>query len=110
MKTVTYMIAAAMVTAIPYGALAAQTSQPPLGSAPAEAPAPQAVKPMAGDALYDKLDEQIGTVTSVADQQVVVTTARGKITIPLTSLFAGSKGLAINMTKGEVDAAIQSAH
>lgn len=113
MKIFQYTIAAAFVAAMPHGALAQtvpQTAQPSQETAPAEAPAPQAVKPLVGDIVYDKNAEQIGTVASTNGQQVVVTTTKGKVTIPLASLFAGTKGLAINMTKEEVDAAIQSAH
>lgn len=107
MKMMKYMIAATVITAMPHGALAQTAPQEP---APAEAPAPQPIKPLAGDVIYDKVGEQIGTIASSTDQQVVVTTPRGKITIPVASLFTGAKGLTINMTRGEVDAAIQSAH
>lgn len=113
MKMLKYMIAATFSAAIPHGAPAQnvpQSAQPPLDSAPADAPAAQPIKPLAGDIVYDKVGEQIGTIASTTDQQVVVTTPRGKITIPVASLFTGAKGLAINMTRGEVDAAIQSAH
>lgn len=112
MKILKYMIAATVIGAAPYGAAAqtaAQTTQPAPDAAPADAPSAQTVKPMAGDNIYDKNAEQIGTVASTNGQQVIVTTTKGKITIPLASLFAGTKGLAINMTKEEVDAAIQSA-
>lgn len=112
MKAFKYMIAAAVVTATPYGASAQtvpQTTQPAQDAAPADAATAQAVKPMVGDNVYDKNGEQIGTVASTNGQQAIVTTTKGKITIPLASLFAGTKGLAINMTKEEVDAAIQAA-
>lgn len=116
-------LAAAMGPAMDHAAMAQnmpQTSSPPDSSpaappppadaAPTEAPAGQMVKPLVGDILYDKNGEEIGTVSTSNEQQVVVTTTRGKITIPVSSLFAGQKGLAINMSKEEVDAAVHSSH
>lgn len=123
MKRFAIMMTAASLFAAPFIAHAQNvppTSQTPMDSqptdaapteaAPAGAPSAQTVKPMAGDVLYDKVGEQIGTVSTSNDQQVVVTTEQGKITIPVASIFTGTKGLAINMTKSEVDAAIKSAH
>jgi hypothetical protein len=76
---------------------------------PAPAPAAPAGTAKAGDTLYDKTGEVVGTVESINGQNAVISTASGKATIPLGALTNGSKGPTIGMTKAELDAAMQNA-
>ena len=76
-------------------------------SAPATRAAPASAK--AGDTVYDKTGEVVGTVESIAGQNAVISTTTGKATIPLGALTSGSKGPTIGMTKAELDAAMQNA-
>jgi hypothetical protein len=76
---------------------------------PAPAPAAPASAAKAGDTLYDKTGQVVGTVESINGQNAVISTASGKATIPLGALTSTSKGPTIGMTKAELDAAMQNA-
>ncbi len=84
---------------------------PPASTAPSapEAASPAAATPKAGDVVYDKAGEQAGTVESVNGNVVVVATEQGKGSMPLTEFAFGEKGLTLNHTKAELEAAIRTA-
>lgn len=116
MKTPGTIIAATMLAAAPSGAMGqsvpvpSPTSEPPqlIAPLPSDPAAARAVQPQVGDGIYDKNGEQIGTVASTNGQHAVLTTSKGKITVPLAAMFAGAKGPTINATREEVEAAIQA--
>lgn len=116
MKTSGTIIAATMLAAAPSGAMAQSVpaSSPASEPAPLNAPlpsdpaVPRAVQPQVGDSVYDKNGEQIGTVADTNGQHAVLTTSKGKITVPIATMFAGAKGPTINATREEVEAAIPS--
>ncbi|NKI98898.1 hypothetical protein [Novosphingobium sp. SG707] len=111
MKQLKFILAATFIAAAPYAIHAQnvpQTSQAPTDSAAADTTS-HAVTPNIGDNIYDKIGEQVGTISEENDKNVVVTTTQGKVTIPIASLAPGEKGLMINMTKDEFHAAIQAA-
>jgi hypothetical protein len=97
--------ATALLTLLAIGLASPAIAQDSPGPAPA-APASAA---KAGDTLYDKTGEAVGTVESINGQNAVIATASGKATIPLGVLSSGSKGPTIGMTKAELDAAMQNA-
>lgn len=68
-----------------------------------------AVAPKAGDVVYDTAGQQAGSVDSVNGDVVVVTTAEGKGSMPLTEFAMGEKGLTLNHTKAELETAIRAA-
>ncbi|WDF74550.1 hypothetical protein [Novosphingobium sp. KACC 22771] len=105
------LLAATFVAAAPnvaYAQNAPESSQTTSESAAAEA-AGQPVSPNIGDTIYDKIGEQLGTISEENDKNVIVATTQGKVTIPIASLAPGDKGLMINMTRDEFHAAIQAA-
>lgn len=102
MKSITTgAIAALLLTPV---AAFAQTAP----AAPA-AGAPAAATPTPGAAIYDSAGVQIGTIESVTPQGAVVATGSAKVTLPLTAIGTGTKGLSIAMTKAQVDAAAAQA-
>jgi hypothetical protein len=68
------------------------------------APAARASAAKAGDTVYDKSGEVVGTVESIEGQNAVISTATGKATIPVGALTSGSKGPMIAMTKAQLEA------
>jgi hypothetical protein len=67
------------------------------------------VAPKAGDLVYDNTGQQAGSVDSVNGNTVVVATAEGKGSMPLTEFAMGEKGLMMNHTKAELEMAIRNA-
>lgn len=67
------------------------------------------VAPKAGDVVYDNTGQQAGSVDSVNGSTVVVATAEGKGSIPLTEFAMGDKGLMMKHTKAELETAIRAA-
>jgi hypothetical protein len=59
----------------------------------------------AGAAVYDSAGATVGTIKSVSAKGAVLDTGKVKVTIPLTSLAKGEKGLLIGMSKAEIEAA-----
>jgi hypothetical protein len=98
-------------TSLPVGAFAQETpsATSPDGAA-AAAPADQTPAPKVGDTIYDNTGEGIGPVESVSGSQFVMSSTQGKATLPVASLAAGNKGLTINMTKAQFEAAVAAAH
>ncbi len=103
---------------------AAATSAHAVDTAPAPQSAPTAaassttttttsttatVSPKAGDVVYDNTGHQAGSVDSVNGSTVVVATADGKGSMPLTEFAMGEKGLMMNHTKAELETAIRAA-
>jgi hypothetical protein len=84
----------------------------------------KAVAPKVGDTIYDNTGASVGTVASLAadtgcpgrryrlswpPMPVVLAADAGKATIPISSLGTGEKGLMVNTTKAQIDAAIAAA-
>ena len=93
--------AQSMTSAPPTAPESAQPDQPAMPSQP--------VAPKAGDAVYDNTGVVAGSVDSVANQQIVMSTDKGKAAIPISSLGMGSTGLMINLSKAQLDAAVVAA-
>lgn len=88
---------------------AAQAQQAAPAAPPPGAPAATTATPTVGASVYDSAGVEIGKIESVASGSAVVANATGKFSLPVTSLGAGPKGLAIAMTKADLDAAAQQA-
>ena len=85
-------------------------TNPPMAPATEQPAVPSpTVAPKAGDPVYDNTGVVAGSVDSVADQKIVLSTEKGKATIPVTSLAMGSKGLMINLSKSQLDSAVAAA-
>jgi hypothetical protein len=81
----------------------------PAPAAPSSPDTSQAVKPKAGDPVFDKTGARLGAVASVSGGNVVLTTAKGNALIPTTALALNTNGLTLNMLKADVEAEIQTA-
>lgn len=75
-----------------------------------EAASHEAISPKAGDAVYDKAGDRAGSVESVNGNVVVVATEQGKGSMPLAEFSMGEKGLTLNHTRAELEAAIRTAN
>lgn len=73
------------------------------------APSTQSASPKAGDLVYDNAGQPLGSVDSLKGDVVVLTTDKGRGAVPLTAFSMGAKGLTINMTKADLEAAIVAA-
>lgn len=125
MKKVLLCSAAALLGTLAtsaYAIDAAPAPQSPPASSPTSAPTAAAtsttttttsttatVVPKAGDVVYDNTGQQAGSVDSVNGSTVVVATAEGKGSMPLTEFAMGDKGLMMNHTKAELETAIRAA-
>lgn len=78
-------------------------------AAPTAAAPAAAVTPTVGASVFDSAGVEIGKVESVANGAVVVASPAGKLSLPATSIGQGTKGLAIAMTKADLDAAAAQA-
>ncbi|HVF94028.1 MAG TPA: hypothetical protein VM900_06910 [Sphingomonas sp.] len=78
-------------------------------AAPAAAAPAAAATPTVGAAVFDSAGVEIGKIESVANGAVIVASPTGKISLPATSIGQSAKGLAIGMTKADLDAAAQQA-
>jgi len=121
MKKVLLCSAAALLGAAATSAHAVDSAQMPQSS-PTSAPTAAAssttttttsttatVAPKPGDVVYDNTGQQAGSVDSVNGSTVVVATAEGKGSMPLTEFAMGDKGLMMNHTKAELETAIRAA-
>jgi hypothetical protein len=59
----------------------------------------------AGTSVYDQSGSVVGKIKSVSKDNAVVDTGTVRAQVPITSLGKNDKGLVINMTKSELDAA-----
>lgn len=59
----------------------------------------------AGATVSDSSGNSVGKIESVNAKGAVLNTGKVKVTIPLSSLAKGEKGLLIGMTKSEIEAA-----
>ncbi|WP_375422375.1 hypothetical protein [uncultured Sphingomonas sp.] len=100
--TRTSIIALAAIALAPASLQAQQAA--PTAAAPAAA-----VTPTVGASVFDSAGVEIGKVESVANGAVVVASPTGKLSLPATSIGQGTKGLAIAMTKADLDAAAAQA-
>lgn len=108
----------AEAAALPKAAKTAQESSsmpqsyPTPGStqtSPSTSTTSEPVAPKAGDIVYDNTGEMIGPVVSVNGDVVVISTQRGKGSVAISALTMGTKGLMLNMTKADVEAAVKAA-
>jgi len=76
-------------------------------AAPATASVAEQVKP--GATIFDTTGTEAATLESVADGLVVVSTGTNKVTLPMTSFAAGTKGPVVSVTKLQLDAAATQA-
>ncbi len=76
-------------------------------AATAEAPAPELA---AGQTIYGPSGEEVATVVSVADGNVVINTGTQQATLAATSFTAGEKGATIAFSKDQLNAAIENAN
>jgi hypothetical protein len=83
----------------------ASTSEAPTS----QAAAAKAATTKAGDAIYDTAGEVVGTVESVEGSNFVISTGTNKATLPMSALASGPSGPMINMTKAQLNTAIQQA-
>jgi hypothetical protein len=91
-------------------AFAQQAAAPSTADAPtAQAPAAQAATAKAGDQVYDTTGAVVGTVESVSGSNFVISTGTNKATLPMSALASGANGLTINMTKAQLNSAIEQA-
>ena len=78
-------------------------------AAPTTAAPAATVTPTVGASVFDSAGVEIGKVESVANGAVVVGSPTGKLSLPANSIGQGTKGLAIAMTKADLDAAAAQA-
>lgn len=97
------------IAALALAPAAAHAQQAAPAAAPPGAPAATTATPTVGASVYDSAGVEIGKIESVAAGSAVVANATGKFSLPVTSLGQGPKGLAIAMTKADLDAAAQQA-
>ena len=82
-----------------------ETARPPVKAVPATA-----ADIKAGAALRDVRGVPVGTIDSIADQQVVVNTGQTKIGVPLTAFGKDDKGLLLAITAQQFNDAVAKAH
>lgn len=99
-------IALAAFASIPATAAFAQEAAADT-AATAAAPAPELT---AGQTVYGPSGEEVATVVSVADGNVVVNTGTQEATLAATSFTAGEKGPTLGFSKAELNAAIENAN
>ena len=97
-----FILTIAAVALMPATLHAQQTA--PTAAAPAAA-----VTPTVGASVFDSAGVEIGKVESIANGAVVVASPTGKLSLPANSIGQGTKGLAIAMTKADLDAAAAQA-
>lgn len=68
-----------------------------------------AVKVAVGATVSDTSGNPVGTIESVSGDLAVLSTGANKVSLPLSSFGAGTKGPVIAMTRAEVDAAAAGA-
>ena len=79
-----------------------RTPMPATDQAPA---ASTASTPAVGAAVFDSAGVQIGTIDSITPQAIVLAVGATKIAVPPTAIGASPKGLAMAMTKADLEAA-----
>lgn len=94
------LIAGSCLSLIPAAAVA-QSREP----MPAPAPAAATATPTVGATVLDSAGVSIGTIASITPQAIVLDMDGTKIAVPPTSVGATAKGLAMAMTKADLQAA-----
>ncbi|HEY4071378.1 MAG TPA: hypothetical protein VGM04_07475 [Sphingomicrobium sp.] len=85
---------------------ASQSTPPESGQTTAAKAVPATAADLkAGNSVYDQNGDLVGKIRSVDSKGAVVDTGKVSVDIPLKSIAKGDKGLAIAMTKDEVEAA-----
>jgi hypothetical protein len=98
-------------TALAAAPALAQTTAPADATQPANAPttaASSAVSVTPGTAVVDASGAPVGTVESVTAQGAVVSTGTAKANLPLNAFAKRDNGVAISMTKAELEAAVSN--
>ncbi|HKT85672.1 MAG TPA: hypothetical protein VJQ77_06260 [Novosphingobium sp.] len=75
----------------------------------AQEAATAAAAPTVGAKVFDPEGNEVGTVESVQGDVVTVSTGTARAGLPKTSFAAREKGLAIGMTKAQLEAAVNGA-
>jgi hypothetical protein len=99
----------AAITLVAFASLPATSVLAQEAAAPAEAAA-AAPTIAAGQTIYGPSGEEVATVVSVADGNVVVNTGTQQATLAATSFTAGEKGPTIAFSKDQLNAAIENAN
>ncbi|MFT3975670.1 MAG: hypothetical protein QM688_00920 [Sphingomonas bacterium] len=66
-------------------------------------------KLVAGTTVYDSAGEELGTIKAADAEFITLATASGEARLPVSAFGPGPKGVAIGMTKAQLDAAISGA-
>jgi preprotein translocase subunit YajC len=108
MKYLSMIMAGSALMAAPALAQDAATTQPAQAGATAAADAgPVSVTP--GTAVVDASGAPVGTIESVTPQGAVVSTGTAKAALPLNAFAKRDNGVAISMSKAELEAAVNTA-
>lgn len=83
-------------------AASAQTTPATPPAQPAAAPAP--ATPTVGATVYGSAGSPVGTIESVSADAVVINTGTNRLALPPASIGTSEKGLAIGLTKEQLDA------
>jgi hypothetical protein len=90
---------------VPAASAFAQDAQAPAAEAATASPSLAA-----GQIIYGPSGEEVATVVSIADGNVVVDTGTQQATLPGSAITAGEKGATIGYTKEQLNAAIEAAN
>lgn len=82
---------------------------PATGAAQATGAASATATPTVGATVYGSAGTPVGTIESVSADAVVINTGTGRLALPPASIGKSEKGLAIGLTKEQLDAQAASA-
>lgn len=102
--------AAALPLAATAQATPAASTAPAAQTAPADpAAAPATPEVAAGTVVYDSQGVEIGKIESVTGDSVVLAVGENRATLNKSAFGTGAKGVSLNTTKAQVEAAIAEA-
>jgi hypothetical protein len=84
---------------------AQSASKPQADAAAAPAKAAEKADVKAGATVFDSTGNAVGKIESVDSKGAVLNTGKVSVHVPLSALARGDKGLTINMTKSDIEAA-----
>ena len=104
-----YVAALLSAATLPIGATAFATT--PAASTPpaASAATPGAASISAGTTVYDSQGVSVGTIESVSGDNVVLAIGESRATLASSAFATGPKGVTINTTKAQLEAAVAKA-
>jgi len=103
-------ITLAAFASLPATSVLAQEAAAPAGAGAGAGAAAATPTITAGQTIYGPAGEEVATVVSVADGNVVVNTGTQQATLAATSFTAGEKGPTIAFSKDQLNAAIENAN